>query len=104
VSDQQQTPVHRHRGHRIEGLHGVEATRERRVGRQPGQLLPAPSRRRQLRGLARAHPGAEQHRVERRLHTRQGDPGRARLLLAPLGQAALGVRACAMRLGLRVTK
>ncbi len=104
MPDQQHAPVRRHRADRIERLRSVESTRERRVDRQPSLLLLAPPLRRQLRRLARAHPRAEQHDVECPLQTPDGDARGARLLAPPLGQAARGVRACAMRLGLRVTK
>jgi hypothetical protein len=104
MADQQQAAVPRHGRDRVERLPGLEAASERRVHRQPSLLLLAPCLRRQLGSLSRAHTRAEQHDVERPLQTPDGDAGCARLFAPPLGQAALGVRARAMRLGLRVTK
>jgi hypothetical protein len=104
VADDQQAPVGGHRAHRIERLDGVEATPERRVDRKHRPLLLTPCLRRQLSGLARTHARAEQHHVEGSVQPPDGDARGVRLLAPPLGQAALGIRACAMRLGLRVTK
>jgi len=104
MADDQQAPVSRHGAQRIERLDGVEAAPERRVDRNHRPLLLAPCLRRQLSGLARTHARAEQHRVEIPAQALDGDARGTRLLAPPLGQAALGIRACAMRLCLRVTK
>jgi len=104
VADHQQAPVSRHRAQRVERLGAVEAAPERLVDRQQRALLLAPSLGRQLSGLTRTHTRAEQHRIERSTQPLDGDARRARLLATPLCQAALRIRASAMRLGLRVTK
>ena len=104
MTDHQQAPVGRDRAQRIQRLGGIEAAPERRVDGQQRSLLLAPSRRRQLSCLPRTHTRAEQHRVEVSTQPLDREAGGMRLLTPPLGQAALGVRACAMRLGLRVTK
>jgi hypothetical protein len=104
MTDHQQAPVRRNRAERIARLGCVKAARERRVDRQQGPLLLAPPLRRQLRGLARAHARAEQHHVEVSTQSLDCEAGGMRLLTPPLGQAALCIRARAMRLGLRVTK
>jgi len=104
VADQQQAPIGRHRAQRIERLHGVEASPERRVNRQQRPLLLAPALRRKLSGLARTHARAEQHGVELAAQPLDRGARGTRLLAPALGQAALRIRAGAMRLGLRVTK
>jgi len=104
VPHQQQAPVGRHGGDRLQRLRRFEAARKRLMDRQPLLLLLGPALRRQLSRLTRSHPRAEQHDVERSMQTPDRHAGGKRLLAPPLGQAARGVRACAMRLGLRVTK
>jgi hypothetical protein len=104
VSDRQQPPVDADTGHRIERLCTVEAARQRRMQRQQILLLGRPCRAGQLRGLPRAHLGAEQDRLELRPHARDRTARGARLLGPALGQAALRVLTRAMRLGLCVSK
>jgi len=104
VADRQQAPVGRDGAQRVERLDRVEALAQRRVHRQQRSLRLAPRLRRQLRRLARPHPRAEQDCVEVGAQALDRDAGDARLLAPPLGQAARCIRACAMRLGLRVTK
>jgi len=104
VPDQQQPAVGPQRADRLERLLSVEPIREWRVLAQLSPLLLAPRLRRQLRGLASAHARAEQHRVERGAKPLQREARSARLLLAALGQAPLGVGARAVRLCLCVTK
>jgi hypothetical protein len=104
VADEQQTPVGGHATERVERLDSVEASAERRMHGEQCPLRLAPRLGRELSGLARAHARAEQHRVEVAAQALDRDAGGERLLAAPLGQAALGVRARAVRLSLRVTK
>jgi hypothetical protein len=104
MTDHQQASVARDRAQRIERLGGIEASSQRRVDRQQPPLLLTPSLRRQLSGLARAYTRAEQDRVEVSTQPLDREARGMRLLAPPLCQAALGVRASAMRLSLRVTK
>jgi len=64
----------------------------------------APGGSRQLGGLLRPQLRAEQHRFEAHAQPLQRDACAARLLLATLGQATLGVGAHAVRLRLGVTQ
>jgi len=100
MTDEQQAPVGSEPRQRVAGLARVEAARQRRMGPQALTLLPVPLCRRQLRRLARAHLGAEQHRLEARFQARDGDASGSRLALAARGQPALGIRA--RTVGLRV--
>jgi hypothetical protein len=104
VADDQQTPFGRHGSERVKRLHSVEASTERRMNGEQRALRLAPRLGRELSGLSRAHARAEQRRVEIAAQALDRCASGARLLAAPLGQAALGVRARSMRLSLRVTK
>jgi hypothetical protein len=103
VADEQQPPVRRQARQLGERLTRVEVAGERRMHGQQLALLLAPVLGGELCRPARARLRAEQDRVEARLQPLQRDPGGVRLGHAALGQTALGVRACAMGLGVPVT-
>jgi len=103
VADEQQPAIGRQASQLGEGSAGVKATGQRRVRRQPPALLHAPLLGSQLNRLPCAHLGAEQDGVEVKPEPFERDPGRARLAFAAHSQAALGIRASAMRLRLGVT-
>jgi hypothetical protein len=102
VSHEQHTGGRRRAAHRVERLRRVESTRQRLMQGQALALGLAPPLRRQLGRLPGAHSWAVEHQVEGGTHACQRGPRRARLLAPTLGQAALGVRAGAVRLGLSV--
>jgi len=104
MPDQQQSPVDSHTSHRVKCLGGIEVAGQRRMDRKPLALLGLPASGCQLRGLARAHLGAEQHSLESPLQPLDGNPRGVGLAFTPLGQAALGVLTDAVRLGLGVSK
>jgi len=104
VPDDQQAPVGGQGVHRLQRLGAVKATGERRMHPQPLLLVLAPALRGQLRRPARAHLGAEQHRLEGRLQASKRDAGRTSLQLPARGQAALSVLAASVRLSLCMTK
>jgi hypothetical protein len=104
VTHDQQAAISRHWAECIERLRGVKAAPELRVHRQQRPLLHTPALSRKLRSLARAYAWAEQHGVKVPAQPLDRHARGARLLTPALGQAALSVRAGAMRLGLRVTK
>ena len=88
---------------RLAGARGVEAARQRRVRGEDRPLGLRPALGGQLGGLARANLGAEQHGVETGLKPGQREAGGPRLAPPPGRQAALGVRAGSVRLGLGMT-
>jgi hypothetical protein len=103
VADEQQAPVGRQTRELGERLARVEVAGQRRMHGQQLALLLAPVLGGQLGGLARARLGTEQGRVEAHVQSLQRDPGGVRLADTALGQTALGIRACAMGLGIPVT-
>jgi len=104
VPDHQQPPVDRQPPNRLKRLRRFKALRQRLIQLQAPALRLAPALRREFCCLSRAYPWAEQNDVEGRAHPRERNARRARLQSPTLGQAALGVRAGAVRLGLSVTK
>jgi hypothetical protein len=103
VADEQQTPIGLQTGQLGEGLVRVKAAGQRRVDRQSPTLLLTPVLSGQLRGLTRACPGAEQDGVKARLQPCQRDPGRMRLAFTTRREAAGGVGAGTVGLGVSVT-
>jgi hypothetical protein len=71
---------------------------------QQSAIVLGPFSGRELCRLAGAHLGAEEDRLEARLHAGEGDTRQARLALAACSQPTLGIHASAMRLGVRMTK
>ncbi len=104
MADEQDAPVGSGPGERVERLTGLEAAGERRVDRHQLALLVVPRLDRELRGLRGADLRAVEDRVEARPHAGDRHTGRARLLLAPLGQAAGRILPASMRLGLCVSE
>jgi len=104
VADQQHATVRARAGECVERLRRFEPARQRLVDGHPLALLCVPGLRGQLGRLGRAHLRAVQDHVEADSHARQRDAGRARLLLAPLGQAAGRVLPASVRLSLCMSK
>jgi len=104
MADEQHPPGRSGAGQRVDRLTDFEAARQRLVDGQALALILLPGLGGQLGGLRRAHLRAVEDRVEAGLHARQRDTCRARLPLAPLGQAPSRVLPASMRLSLCVSK
>jgi len=104
VADQQHPPLCSGARQRVDRLGDFEAARQRLVDGQALALVVVPGLGGKLCCLRRPHLRAEEDRVEADLHAGQRDAGRARLPLAPLGQAAGRVLSASMRLSLCVSK
>jgi len=102
VADQQHPAIGRRPGHLRERLRRVKGAGKRPMHGQQLALLRRPTLNCQFRRALRTHLRAAQNRMEIDPQALESDARRTRLALAPLGQAALGVLARAMRLGVCV--
>ena len=99
VADEQHALVRARAGRQPERVVDAEAARQGRVDDDP---LVAELLAREPRGFQCAHAGAGEHELKRDAERGERAPGRARLLLAALGEPAIGVGARVVRLGLAV--